>query len=124
MLRHAYLIVSIATSFLGTAHLNAQSPIEIQGEATNNLKPSLSIQKLNADWSVEIEFTAQTNFSERSWLKIANHFGSKLRLWTTNGIEIQPTNLIVSTSQQFPIQTTVLDVLSEFHPANLRGLQW
>ena len=123
ILSNIFLLALIAVGIIKTPALNAQ-PVEVQGGETNGLKPFLSIERSRANWYVEIDFKAQTNFSEWAWLKISSRFGSKLELWQTNGVEIQPTNPVALANNHLPVQTTVSNILSGFHPANLRGLQW
>jgi hypothetical protein len=91
---------------------------------TNGLEPHLLIEKNGNDWSVEIDFLAQTNFPKNTWLKITNRIGSKLQCWLTSGVELPSTNPSVVAATQLPPQTTVLDIMNSVRPSHTRGLQW
>jgi len=130
MLRYIRLILSIGVFTIEVLSVHGQNllgkqhnPIEILGETTNYLQPHLLIEKYGADWSIEVDYLAQTNFSRNTWLKITNRIGSRLQLCLTNGMELQSTNLGVLAAMNLPSQTTVSNVLCSI-PWRWRPAQW
>ncbi len=85
MQRYIYSALLIGMFAIETLSTNGQNipggehnPVEVIGGATNGLQPHLLCEKSGMswnDWSIEIDYVAQTNFSRFSWLKITNSMG-------------------------------------------------
>lgn len=117
------LIVS-AISIAKGQQQTGDSSTEITGEATNGLQPHILVEKYSSGWTVNIEIYAQSNFVENSWLKITNRVGSKLQVWSTNGIALQSTDPSVLAALCLPSKTAISDIFNHVHPIDRRGMQW
>jgi hypothetical protein len=96
---------------------------DIWGEETNGLQPYVSPSISRDDWTVEVGFLAQADFSGHTWLKITNHISSKLELWQTNGVKVISKNPDVLTAFHLQKQTPASEILN-FHPRQGRVYQW
>jgi hypothetical protein len=96
-------------------------PIELR--SSNGLVPKIFMEKTGNGWSVNFDFEAQTNFARNTWLRITNRVGSRLRLWTTNRIEIVSTNTDLLHVTSLPAKTTVREIMSGV-PRRWRVNQW
>jgi hypothetical protein len=126
------LVVSaIFTSLAFRLLLSSQSPSarddstpqRIVGISTNGLQPTISIQQLGGDWTIEIDYVTQSNFAKYTWLKVTNREGAKLQLWLTNGQAILSSNASVRAAMSLPYQTTVSNVMDGVRSSR-RGDQW
>src|SRR5882724_9032695 len=115
-----------ATIALSTPKTNGQHVSEIQGTATNNLRPEFTVEleygTNGPDWRIGIDLVAQTDFPTHSWLKILHPTGAKLRVWMTNGVEVSAatTNAPAGT---LPPKTAVSNILNSVY-RRYRGAQW
>jgi len=98
----------------GTPTSNEGNWRQISGEATNGLQPNLLILKEAANWSFEIDYIAQTNFPENTWLKVTNRVGSKLEL-LLDGKKIQLNDAAALAAMSLPAQTTVSNIMKTLH---------
>ncbi len=129
-----YLIIILLSATLAPHSLEAQAkdlPVQSEGgfltirdKPLYGLEPRLLfIREGSNDWEVCVEFVPLTNFQRHSWLLTANHFQSKLRLWSTNGMELKPTDEKVSEAMNLPAFTTVSNALHGIRWER-RGGQW
>jgi len=97
--------------------------IEIQGDATNGLRPSILIGKEGPNWSYELDFLSLTNFLDTSWMKITNRVGAKLQCWQSDGTEVFSTNTEVLDAMHLPVKTTASEIRRSV-PHSRWGLCW
>jgi hypothetical protein len=95
----------------------------MMGIATNGLKPVIQFVRLEKGWGVQIIFVGQTNFLRNTWLHITNKVGSKVRVWETNGVEIQLRDSSALAASSLPVQSTVSNVMQGVVRSR-RGMQW
>lgn len=95
----------------------------LRGNATNGLLPCFAFQKLNNDWTVEIDYAAQKDFAHHSWLKITNRVGARLQLLSTNGFAVKSVNADALTVTNLPRLTSIKDVMQSV-PHRQQGYQW
>jgi hypothetical protein len=95
----------------------------ISGPATNGLKAEFLIEKYSRDWTIELDFISQTNFSQYAWLKTTNRVGAKLTLWI-DGLETHSTNADALNALRLPSETTVSKIMNGVRLSSRRGLQW
>lgn len=106
-----------------TNHQILQS--SIQAAATNALSPVISFSRLSEDWTCEIDFMAQTNIPERTWMVITNRVGAELHLWSIRGEELEITDPDAAAVLRIENESTVTKLIhGSFRPRNQRGMQW
>jgi hypothetical protein len=96
---------------------------EIPGVAVEGLQPLVTIDVNQEDWGVQIDFIAQTNFQERTWLKPTNRVGSKLQLWLGDNREMRSKNPDVLAATLLPVECSVSNIMRGV-PRSRRGMQW
>jgi hypothetical protein len=99
-------------------------PHRIPGHATNSLLPVLIVEKFETDWTIEIDYIAQTNFPRNTWLRITNRVGSRLEAWSAYGTVLKSTNQAVLAAMTLPAETTVAEIMKGVRPPSIRGMQW
>jgi hypothetical protein len=96
---------------------------EIECSPTNGLRPYIDFNRSQSGWDVDISLRAQVDCPAKTWLKVTNIVGSKLRLCQTNGFQIVSTNPAVLDAFHLPEQTAVSNILG-FHFRRGRVYQW
>jgi len=96
---------------------------DVNGLATNGLQPVLQIERLDKDWSIQIDYITQTNVPWRTWLMITNEVGSKLNLCQNNGVEVSLMDSSARAARSLALQTTVSKVLQGVERRR-RAYQW
>jgi len=86
----------------------------VPGNATNGLQPTILIAKnysgTNYNWSYDISYVAQTNFSRNDWISITNRAGARLELWDKQGQKMPLKDPETVAAVNLPLQTTVNDI--------------
>jgi hypothetical protein len=106
-----------------TSSVGQTGPVEVFGQASEGLKPSIFARKQGLEWSFDLEFFAQSNFSRFAWLRITNHAGSTLQLSESDGTQLHSTNADILAAMQLPADTSVSNILNGV-PWRARGGQW
>jgi hypothetical protein len=139
MLRSICLCLLVGTSASRILVANAQLPKqnaqssdkeyttmrEVKGNATNGLQPCIDFNASSNGWDIDISMLARADFSERTWLKVTNHVGSKLELWQTNSAPVFSTNADIWAAFHLPEQTTASEIIRHsFIRPDRRAYQW
>jgi hypothetical protein len=136
MLQRIYLSLMVTISILGLFTVDGQSAMpgsttspeyttvrEIECSPTNGLQPYIDFNRSESGWDVDIIMRAQIDCPAKTWLKVTNTVGSELRLFETNGLQIDSTNPAVLAAFHLPEQAAVADILS-YHSRRGRIYQW
>ena len=122
MLRSISSIILVGMLFSKIALAN--NLMDIVGYPTNYLEPHILLEKHGANWNVEIDLLALTNFDSHAWLKTTNAISSKLQLWSADGTEVSLTNASALAAFNLPSPIAVADIIQSVRPKDRRGLQW
>ena len=133
MFRLTYIHLPILLIFLQSFFANSQT-LQNQKisddyshfliEPIQGLQPDIIFNRSEADWSIEVDYHLQINSSKNTWINPTNRITAKLRLWSTNGLEIFPKSIDALTALHTPTETTVSNIINNVHPANMRGMKW
>jgi len=120
----ALVLLGIALTRLGAAAHTAQPNVavvvpgsnwyDVRGDATNGMQPTILIGReysgTNYNWSYDMSYIAQTNFSRNEWISITNRADARLVLWDKDGQKIPLKDRETAAAASLPLQTTVKDI--------------